>query len=135
MTTSDYKQLMRGKDGVRRTIDALKDAGLQVKVYHYRRYADYLEGQFALSTGEVIEKGVDPQSVTPKGGSTYVDIVDPDRPRQPLTTGGAKCWYRDNFNRKLGVRIALGRALSEPSHVGTRLAGTKIGEPDPAVER
>ena len=44
------------------------------------------------------------------GGATVVDVT---HPLGKTFTGTSLCNYQDQFNRKLGLRIALGRALKQ----------------------
>jgi hypothetical protein len=44
---------------------------------------------------------------SPKGGTTHVII---DSPNGEHFEGIARCSKQDNYNKKLGVRIALGRS-------------------------
>lgn len=71
------------------TIQELRNNGYKIKVLHYRR-------------GNPLNnyKG-------PKGGRTKVII---DSPNGEHFEGEAKCSNKDNYNKKLGVRIALGRS-------------------------
>jgi hypothetical protein len=49
------------------------------------------------------EKGIEP-----KGGATIVTLTTPNR---KTFIGEAECSSHDVFDKKLGVRIALGRAI------------------------
>ena len=71
------------------TVDGLRDLGYKVKVMHYRN---------------LDENGC----YTTKGGKTVVTITD-DHGHH--SRGVARCSEHDGFNKKLGVRIAIGRAL------------------------
>lgn len=68
------------------TVQELRNAGYKVRVLHSRR--DTFDGY------------------RPKGGFTRVVI---DSPYGEHFEGEAKCSDKDNYNKKLGVRIALGR--------------------------
>lgn len=68
------------------TIQELRNAGYKVRVLHNRLY-----------------NGVDPDA---KGGSTQVVI---DSPSGEHFSGLAICSKKENYNKKLGVKIALGR--------------------------
>lgn len=80
------------------TVQELRQSGYRVRVIHRRNYT---ERETFGGTTEVISE---------KGGSTQVDITTPDGVN---TTGYANCCSIDNYNRKIGVLIALGRALKE----------------------
>lgn len=49
--------------------------------------------------------------VSPMGGSTVVKLYNEDE--SVVVYGVADCNPKDHFNRKLGYRIALGRALKK----------------------
>jgi len=46
-----------------------------------------------------------------KGGSVQVEITTPDNKEK---RGAANCYFKDGFNRKLGLKIAINRALHVP---------------------
>ena len=48
-------------------------------------------------------------TVNSRGGATVVEITSPIN----TVSGVALCNHQDQYNRKLGVRIALGRALKQ----------------------
>lgn len=77
------------------TVHKLRKAGFKVQVRHFRCYDDDINTPLS------------------KGGSTEVLITYP--PQEGIGTcsvvGIAECSPKDNFDRKRGVRIALGRAL------------------------
>lgn len=52
---------------------------------------------------------VRPRGLPPKGGSTYVRVGDPLRGW--TVEGHARCSVQDNYNRRIGLTIALGRCL------------------------
>jgi hypothetical protein len=74
------------------TVHSLRKLGCKVKVLHYREYESDLTCQLAA-----------------RGGSTVVEVY---LPKQHFGfVGVAKCSPVDNYDRKIGVKIALGRAL------------------------
>lgn len=76
------------------TVHQLRKLGYKVKVWHTRNGSyDYLE-QF-----------------DPRGGMTEVEVYDMNAQQSYL--GIAQCSDKDNYNKKLGVKIALGRALKK----------------------
>lgn len=77
------------------TVKQLRNMGYKVRVLHYR---EYIETQ---SFGGIREY------LSPKGGSTQVII---DSPNGEHFIGEAICSKKENYNKKLGVRIALGRS-------------------------
>ena len=79
-------------------VSELRAAGIRVWVTHIRRYD--VTGRCAC------EHYSEP---FPCGGLTTVDLLDAEGNR--LGSGEARCSPKDNYNRKLGFHIALGRAL------------------------
>lgn len=78
------------------TVDDLRDLGYKVRVMHFRERDN--NGCYLT-----------------KGGRTVVTITDNDG---HTSQGVARCSDKDGFNKKLGVKIAIGRALrSEESFV------------------
>lgn len=69
------------------TVRFLRHSGYKVAVFHHR-----LKRNSAIS---------------PKGGKTEIII---DTPNGMRLSGIAVCSKEDNYNKKLGVRIALGRS-------------------------
>ena len=74
------------------TVHDLRKLGCKVRVLHNRVYDNELMCQESA-----------------RGGSTLVAVFLPKQ--QMGFIGTAKCSPADNYNRKLGVKIALGRAL------------------------
>jgi len=86
------------------TIQQLRNYGYRVKVLHHRLYNGYYKWQVGSKPAGGYGYGlIDPDT---KGGSTHVIIDSPNGKRYE---GLAICSKRDNYNKKLGVRIALGR--------------------------
>ena len=86
------------------TVQQLRNTGYKVRVLHNRLYNGYQKWQVgsrdrAAFSGMPIE----PDS---KGGSTEVVIDSPDGRH---FHGVAICSKKENYNKKLGVKIALGR--------------------------
>jgi hypothetical protein len=86
----------------------LKDEGYKVRMHHYRpaRCVPTVN----LSRYEMKERGLEP---LPRGGVTVATIQFPDDGRRhpKIVTATALCSDEDNYSRKVGARIALGRAL------------------------
>jgi len=76
--------------------------GAKYRVYHMRPKTSRSSGD------RVVE------SYAAKGGYTRVDILDENG--AIVSTGWAHCHPSDNYNRKLGHEIALGRALKPRKH-------------------
>jgi hypothetical protein len=86
------------------TVQQLRNMGYKVRVLHCRLYNGYHTWQ--VGGHQYIQKNapVDPDS---KGGSTQVIIDSPDGQH---FRGLAMCSKKDNYNKKMGVKIALGRS-------------------------
>lgn len=78
------------------TVHDLRKMGYTVKVRHNREYQS------------IRKMNSTKFSVKPKSGSTEVNIYEDGN---LVGNGYSKCCGIDNYNRKLGVKIALGRAL------------------------
>lgn len=72
---------------------------MEIKVYHYRKTAG---GQLVPSWDK------DVYVILPRGGETMVRVFDDDG---TTVSGIARCSDKDNYNKRLGRTIALGRAL------------------------
>lgn len=84
------------------TVHELRKRGYKVRVRHNR----------CFSWRHCVAGGAVPIPMS-KGGSTEVLVTYPDG--NASVVGVAECNPKDDFNRKRGVRIALGRALK---HMG-----------------
>lgn len=73
------------------SVHSVRKMGYQVRVFHNRYY---------LHNGDV----------DCRGGVTKVEIHDSAHPYCGCV-GVSLCSDKDNYNKKLGVRIALGRAM------------------------
>ena len=76
------------------TVQNLRKMGYKVKVWHSRNHTESGGLDFA-----------------PCGGMTEVAVYD--MADQNSYFGVARCSLKDQYNRKLGVKIALGRALKQ----------------------
>ena len=81
-------------------VKELRNAGYKVKVLHNRLY----DGIYLWQTHSPRPSYSEADS---KGGSTTVIIDSPDGYH---FEGHAICSNKENYNKKLGVRIALGRS-------------------------
>lgn len=70
------------------TVKSLRQSGYKVRVNHQRK----MQGE----------------ELSPFGGLTRIEITTPEGKD---LAGEAKCSTKDNYNKKIGVSIALGRAL------------------------
>lgn len=74
------------------------DDGKIARVLHERTY--------------LVREGEDDE-LLPWGGRTTVEIFADEKAVEPLAVGVAECSEFDNYNRKIGRNIALGRALKQ----------------------
>ena len=79
----------------------LKERGYEVYVSHFRCTP---QSSLLFTTKELKDKN---KPISAKGGLTYVTLKGPYFSITEL----AECSLKDNFSRKLGTTIALGRAL------------------------
>jgi len=91
------------------TVEKLRQSGNRVRVSHYRWYETSL-GDELLAKYEIAQNNIEVvDGPFPYGGMTKIEITTPDG---ESLTGVAECSDRDNFSRKRGVAIALGRAIT-----------------------
>lgn len=78
------------------SIKQLRQSGWKVRVMHKRNYdmANKLDGSYPV--------------VSNFGGTTTIEVTSPEG---LSASGTAICSIQDNFNRRVGNSIALGRAL------------------------
>lgn len=76
-----------------KTVKELRQSGYKIKVIHYRLYVD----KFDYNEG-----------ISAKGGRTELLLMSPEGIQ---IKAEAKCSPKDNYCRKTGVAIALGRAV------------------------
>ena len=87
------------------TVQELRNRGYKVRVLHNRLYNGYHKWQVGSVESARYNYGpIDPDS---KGGSTQVVI---DSPTGEHFQGLAICSKKENYDKKMGVRIALGRS-------------------------
>ena len=87
------------------TIQELRDKGYKVKVFHNRLYNGYHKWQVGSRPPiGYMDAPIDPDT---KGGSTEIII---DSPSGERFQGLAICSKKENYSKKIGVRIALGRS-------------------------
>lgn len=88
------------------SIQELRNAGYKVRVLHFRDRISKNRMDTSMTGYE-----------SPKGGFTKVII---DSPEGNHYEGEAHCSKKDNYNKKLGVRIALGRCGVQNESVVTK---------------
>lgn len=102
------------------TVSDLRGSNYKVRVQHKRAYYGSDEiltrGQFEQVKAGLISMpngtylgDIYSEAVSPNGGETVVQITTPDGTE---LEGIAKCSTKDPYNRRKGLQIALGRALS-----------------------
>lgn len=74
------------------TIEDLRKSGYKIRVHHHRKMN--LDG------------------INARGGKTVVEVTTPDG---TTLVGMSRCSRKENFDKRMGVRIALGRAMSSLS--------------------
>jgi hypothetical protein len=81
------------------TIKQLRRSGFKVRVIHKRhqKIVKKIDGDYFENSA--------------KGGTTVIQITTPDK--QTDVEGVAVCSIEDNYDRKVGNAIALGRALTK----------------------
>ena len=89
------------------TIKQLRQSGFKVRVMHSRYYQ---------STQKM--DGVH-KEISSRGGSTTIEVTTPDK--QHNVFGKSVCSLEDNFNRRVGNAIALGRALEQLKTLGIEI--------------
>lgn len=85
-------------------IREIEDQGYQVEVRHFRRITSS-PGTLPASVMRRLK-----MKPYPRGGFTEVQILSGD---ELLGLARSECSGKDNFNKKTGLSIALGRALKE----------------------
>jgi hypothetical protein len=81
------------------TIKQLRQKGYKVRVMHTRNFDLYQRIDGVA------------KEISNFGGNTKIEVTTPDM--TTTVTGQSKCSDKDNFNRRLGNSIALGRALDK----------------------
>lgn len=81
------------------SIKNLRRRGWKVRVLHQRSY--FLRNRMDGTSSEVCAKG----------GNTEIQLTSPDKTIN--VSGKAVCSEQENYNRKVGNSIALGRAWKE----------------------
>lgn len=87
------------------TIQQLRKQGYKIRVLHNRLYKGYHKWQVGARDRAAFSGiSIDPDA---KGGSTQVVIDTPDGHH---FQGLAICSKKENYDKKLGLRIAMGRS-------------------------
>jgi len=83
------------------TVEELRNNGYKVRVHHHRKMTRTLDGSSMVACA--------------RGGRTVIEVTTPDGTN---LVGSSRCSRKENFNKRLGVKIALGRALKGANNVG-----------------
>ena len=103
------------------SIHALRKAGFKIKIDHYRRVLFAGEpvvanpnrtDLHAVKVTRMAKKQRQFSYIDPKGGTTRLYIGNADG-TQTYGVAVADCNARDRFNRRLGVRICIGRLVAK----------------------
>lgn len=102
------------------TIHQLRKAGYKVKISHYRysnRYSDPVvftaEQRFPIFLNLITRQAKKDREfayISGKGGETVLSLKTPVGNE---IVSHAKCSLKDSFNRKLGIRICIGRLVAK----------------------
>lgn len=98
--------------------------GYEVDIFHYR-HAPGPGGGLTLVTKQ--EASVLGREINPRGGLTIAQIVREDHEgwRVVICDGEAYCSENDNYNRKIGREIAVGRALKVFNEILAQISPAK----------
>lgn len=104
------------------TVQSLRDQGYKVRVTHYRRYQDLdsvydyinnvkirgsFNGHLKLKTLELAKfESLGVEYALPRGGRTVVEVTNS---KGRTLSATSYCSDNEQFNKSLGVKIALGR--------------------------
>ena len=91
-----------------RNVEQLRKAGYKVRVYHGRSYYDMFGREYIMSKREFENQEDVLATISSYGGFTSVEITTPDG--QTLK-GKFNVRSGEQFNRKLGLKAAIGRAF------------------------
>lgn len=98
------------------SVEVLRQNGYKVRVQHKRAFKGLTDvmtrGKFEEVKTSEAQDWAYQNWVSPKGGETVVQITTPTGEN---LEGVARCSKSDPYNRKKGLLIALGRALSGTS--------------------
>ena len=110
---------------MRNLVQELRDQGYKVRVTHYRRYIDWGNKIKSLSNmdqlflkkidfiaADIVElanyESPDLKLALPKGGTTVVNVITK---HGRVYTADSVCSEKDQFNKKLGTKIATSRVM------------------------
>lgn len=90
------------------TVKSLRQSGWKVRVTHLRFVTKNSDLEATFEIRKVNKEIM--QWLETKGGKTVVDLRAPDGSE---FSAEAECSKKENFNRKMGLQIALNRALKK----------------------
>lgn len=88
-------------------VNMLRRLGYSVRVTHYRKYRSYKNGKVVVDLLPNYE--ADLKYALPRGGEVEVRILDSEQEY----VGIARCNDSDAYNKKLGVQLAITRAIEQ----------------------
>ena len=93
---------------MRKNVKNILGKEYEIDINHYRYICGPVDGWKLVLSGAVQKSNR--RLFSCRGGKTVVNLIDQDG---VMLTKEAVCSRDENFNRRLGVRIALGRAIKE----------------------
>jgi len=98
------------KRNISKSVETLRKLGFKVRVYHARRYYFDTSTDLLISKKEAIQQNLEffGYSLSCHCGYTKVDITTPDN----VELSGKYSFGNRQFDRKLGLRAAIGRAFT-----------------------
>jgi hypothetical protein len=99
-----------------KTIQQLRKEGYKIRVIH-ERIVKLEEDRRDLSARLVAQ---------PRGGKTIIEVTTPNQEHSVFAV--AECSKKDNFNRKIGNRVALRRAFQQLEAISTYRSLNEIEE-------
>lgn len=84
-------------------------ANYRIKLRHYR----YSTDRFCLDEAWLL-KAMNEDGINPRGGVTIAEIWDG---KTLVARGEAYCSHKDNYSKKIGRNIAVGRAMKRLRNV------------------
>jgi hypothetical protein len=103
-SSKEREKQMKKKPNIKDKIDALAQEGLEVDIIHDRVYS-------------TPKKFDDYPRLEPCGGVTTAYIIDKETD-EVIVSATAECSRHENYNKKIGGHIALGRAIKEAKKRG-----------------
>lgn len=96
---------------IKKEIEKLEASGYEVDIHHERRFT--YDGLITIPILDNQHGGTVIPKLNSRGGRTLVWVYDTADNNRLVSAGVSVCCNEDNYNKNLGVQIALGRALKE----------------------